>query len=115
MMVSPANVPFAYRYEIRANIPRAKKVKSSHDCIIIWEKWCSRIWLLGDELRATLILTACTTTTQNVGKIELIFLAGITQLGFDIWDFCPATLSENKNHLFFSQEFFFQRLLHKVL
>jgi hypothetical protein len=110
MMVSPANVPFAYRLEIRANIPRAKKVRSSHHRPIIREKCCIRIWLLGDELRATLILTAC-----GILGYELIFLAGITQLGFDIWDFCPATLLENKNHLFFLQEFFFQRLLHKVL
>ena len=88
MMVSPANVPFGYRYEIRANIPSAKKVISSHHRPIIREKCCIRIWLLGDELRATLILTACV----GCWDIELIFLAGITQLGFDIWDFCPATL-----------------------
>jgi len=50
----------------------------------------------------------------HVGILNLFF-GWHNTTGFDIWDFCPATLLENKNHLFFLQEFFFQRLLHKVL
>ena len=45
--------------------------------------------------------------------MDFVFLAGITQLGFDIWEFGSATLSILESHLFFSQEFFFPRqLLH---
>ena len=43
--------------------------------------------------------------------VDFFFLAGITQLGFDILEFGSATLSILESYLFFSQEFFFPRQL----
>ena len=50
------------------NLGLTKKVKSSHPIIQVREKWCSRIWLLGDELRATLNLELSYRYINKLGR-----------------------------------------------